>query len=245
MNKVTAIRIAGLGFGLAACALASAATETAPTISFNMTIGSTGASWSDSAGVIKAPDSTIWNYAGKAWTGNGTMAYIVQADPDPILGFDFSFFNDTGATQTFNVLVTLPVTPWAMGTTMGASIGASVTDTSGNGSAMLSSSGGTPVFRAYTDWVPAATAAMSLFDSPFALPVGITGGTSIDSDVAGLPVGLPGPMSVTTNIAIELTFDLTAGDRASFTGAFVVEYVPTPAGALAFLGLGFLGRRRR
>lgn len=243
--KMTAIRIAGLGFAAAACAFASAATDTAPMLSFNMTIGQTSASWTDAAGTIKTPDSTIWNYAGKAWTGNGSLAYIMQADPDPILGFDFSFYNDTGATQTFNVLVTLPVTPWAMGTLMGASIGASVTDTSGNGSAMMSSSGATPVFRAYTDYVPAAAAAMSLFDSPFALPVGIAGGTSIDSDMAGLPLGLPGPMSVTTNIAIELNFDLTAGDRASFTGAFIVEYVPTPAGALAFLGLGFLGRRRR
>lgn len=245
MNKVTAVRIAGLGFGIAMCAFANAATDTAPTISFNLSIGSSGASWADGAGILKAPDSTIWNYTGGMKTSNGGMSYVVQADPDPILGFDFSFFNDTGATQTFNVLVTLPVTPWAMGTTMGASIGASVTDTSGNGSALMSSSGGTPVFRAYTDWVPAASAAMSLFNSPFALPVGIAGGTSIDSDMAGLPLGLPGPMSVTTNIAIELTFDLTAGDRASFTGAFIVEYVPTPAGALAFLGLGFLGRRRR
>lgn len=246
MSMLSVTRVIGFGIGLAVTAAASAATSTAPTINFNMTIGSSSATWLDSTGLAKTPDSTIWNYSGQTWTDAGGLVYEVYADPDPILGFDFSFFNNTAATQTFNVVVTLPVTPWANGTLLGASIGASVTDTSGNGNAVLSAAGATPIFQGYTDWTGVGdSAVMSLFDAPFSLPVAITGGTSIDSDIAGLPVGLPGPMAVTTNIAIELNFDLTAGDRASFTGAFLVEYVPAPAGALAFVGLGFLGRRRR
>jgi len=238
MNTKTLIT--GSVSALVLCALAGAETETAPTIHFDMSIGGASSLWTDSFG-LAAEDSSLWYYAGGQSNSNGSLTYTLYADPDPILGFDFSFHNTTGSTQTFNVIVTLPVTAWANATMIGASIGASVTDANFDGSAFLSSVGGGDIFNGKIDgatWLP-------LFS---AVNVGVpfNGGTSTISDVDGLPgPSNPGPFGVTTDIAITLTFDLTAGDRASFTGVFIVEYVPAPAGALAFAGLGFLGRRRR
>lgn len=232
--------IVGCVATVALCTLAGADTVTSPTIQLDMTVGGMRNVWSDSFGVTSA-NSTLWNFDGKEKNSNGGMKYDIYADPDPILGFDFSFFNNTGITQTFNVIVTLPVGAWANGTNIGASIGASVTDADFSGNAVLSSVGGGSIFEGKIDgstWLP-------LFNN-VSVAAPFTGGTSTISDVDGLPgPSNGGPFSVTTDISVTLTFDLTAGDRASFTGVFIVEYVPAPAGALAFLGLGVVGRRRR
>jgi hypothetical protein len=238
MNKTSAF--IACATTLLAGSIACAESATSPTLFMDMSVNGMRNLWADSFGVTSA-NSSLWNFEGKEKNDNGGMTYAIYADPDPILGFDFSFFNNTGITQTFNVIVTLPVAPWANATNIGASIGASVTDADFSGNAALSSVGGGSVFKGDIDgttWLPLFTNIN--VTAPF------TGGTSTISDVDGLPgPANPGPFGVTTDISITLTFDLTAGDRASFTGVFIVEYVPAPASALAFLGLGILGRRRR
>jgi len=222
------------------CGTSIAETETAPTINFNMSIGFVSSVWSDSFGVA-AGNSSLWHYSGQQSNSAGTIGYAVYADPDPVLGFDFSFSNDTQFTQTFNVFMTLPVTAWPGATTIGASIGASVTDANFDGIGMLSSVAGGPIFDGTIDGVSWLAL---LHDVNLDVPE--AGGTSTIDDVDGLPgPSNEGPVAVNEYISISLTFDLSAGDHASFSGVFIVEYIPAPAGALAFLGLGLVGRRRR
>jgi len=221
---------------------AGAATETAPAMQFSMSIGSNQSSWTDVFGA--SAGGTLWSYNSSHLMQGGGMHYALEVDPDPILGFDFSFFNDTLQTQTFFVMVSLPVTPFAGATKIGASIGGSVTDANFDGIGNLKTTAGqSSIFKGWIDgaeW-------MTLFDAPYDVFVPYTGATEIlGPDVDGLPgPSIDGPGLVSNSMSVTLMFDLSAGDRASFTGVFIVEYVPTPAGALALLGLGLLRRRRR
>ena len=233
-------RSLGLAAVLVASSAAMASTETAPSLSFDLKVGSTSASWSDNFGGAVA-DSKFFSYAGSKNTSKGSFEYSIMADPDPVLGFDFSFWNTSDETQVFSVLVTLPVVPWANATTMGASIGGSVTDANGDGIGTLSSVGTDSVFTGWIDgalWMPLLKAIS--VDVPF------TGGTSIISDVDGLPgPSKPGPFGVANTMSIALEFQLTPGDRASFTGVFIVEYIPAPSALVVLAGGMVIGRRRR
>lgn len=224
----------------AVCSIASGASETAPVIGFDMSIGQHTSSWQDAFGTAIA-DSTLWSYGGSMSNAGGSLEYSLYADPDPVLGFDFSFWNTSEETQAFSVVVTLPVAVWANATTIGASIGGSVTDANSDGDALLSSISNGPVFNGLIDgaaWLP-------LFEG-ISVTAPYAGGTTIISDVDGLPgPSKPGPLGVDFTISITLDFNLTPGDRASFTGVFIVEYVPAPSAALLLVGGALLGRRRR
>lgn len=220
--------------------IAAAETTTAPTIFFDMSIGQTQISWTDSFGVAQA-NSSLWGYTGQRSSSAGGLTYSVVADPDPVLGFDFTFSNDTDTTQSFNVVMTLPVTPWPGETKIGALIGGSVTDANANGHAVLSSVNNSSIFTGSIDgatWLPLM--------SDVLVEVPNAGGTSFITDIDGLPGPTKtGPTVVDSHLTIELNFQLTAGDEASFSGMFIVEYVPAPAGTLLLFGAGFIGRRRR
>lgn len=235
------IRITGAALTAIFVSAASAETATAPNLGFTMSVGNTTSTWQDSFGV--SPDATLWSYSGEHSNSNGSVSYSVSANPDPILGFDFSFENLTATTQDFFVLLTLPVTPWNGTTLIGASIGGSVTDANNDGIGTLSTIG-VPVFDGLID----GSSWLTLFDSPFTASVPFSGGTEIvGPDTDGLPgPSNPGPGTVNSTISVVLNFSLTGGDRAAFTGVFIVEYstIPAPAGALVLLGLAGTRRRR-
>lgn len=231
-----ATSIAALSF----CAFAGAETDTAPVISFQMTVGGATSSWQDGVGT-NTGDNTLWHYEGSHFSNGGKLQYTLFADPDPILGFDFTVTNDTDETQEFKLFTSMFVPTWKLGSAIGASVGASVTDSNNSGFASLTSVDLAPIFEGQIDgnnWLPLFAATDVSVEAP--------GETSVLSDIDGLPgPSNPGPNVVFSEVAISLKFELSGGDSASFSGVFIVEYVPSPTGALAFIGLAMLGRRRR
>lgn len=139
-------------------------------------------------------------------------------------------------TQTFSFTVTLPVGVVYPSTIIGGSVAGGIT-ADGNGGT-LSGVGGGDIWTALIDGAPVATLLGG------SVSVGAFESGSLGPAAFGQPIpNQPGP-ALNGSIAINLTFELTPGDSASFTSVFVV--VPGPAG-LALLGVAgcIAGRRRR
>jgi hypothetical protein len=147
--------------------------------------------------------------------------------------------NNSASTQTFSVLMSLG-TSIAGPTTTNGNVAATISNTGFTGTQILGTAGSSSVYSGFIDLndpmvdLPAAT----LWDPGYSLEQ--TGfGTNSDGDSFS---GLPGD-EVTSNIALLLTFTLTAGASATVTGFFQV--IPGPASIALFGLLGLGGRRRR
>ncbi len=180
---------------------------------------------------------------------DGRVDYRVDVLPSPtsVLGFSFDITNTTGGTQIYTLTSSIAIGAMNDGCLLGASIGGSVTDANFDGSATLSSAFGNSLFWGGIDFgSPAATQLATLINAPFAISAPFIGGTA---SVGPASIGLPGPSVEGAAFAagyqsIALRFALSSGDRASFTGVFVLAPVPAPA-VLATFGLGGVLMRRR
>jgi hypothetical protein len=159
------------------------------------------------------------------------LEYRVTVFPEnfSVLGFSFDITNTSNTTQIYTLTSAIAVDAMPAGCLLGASIGGSVTDANFDGSASLTSAFGNPLFWGGLD-----------FAAPFA------GGTA---SVGPESIGLPGPSAPGAAFgagyqSIALRFALSAGDRASFSGVFVLQPVPAPA-ALAMFAIAGLGTNRR
>lgn len=219
---------------------ASADSATAPEMKFEMSVGGSMSTWTDSWGI--SAGGPYWAYNSSYSLPGASVNYNLLVDPDPILGFDFGFLNDTGEDQVFNIVVSLPVAPFAGATKIGGSIGGSITDLNEDGYASLASVGSDAIYQATID----GATWLTLFDAPYLSEVNEVGATiDLGPDADGLPGPTKdGPVVVNDLISIELTFALSAGDFANFNGIFIVQYVPAPAGALLLLGVSAFRRRR-
>jgi hypothetical protein len=194
--------------------------------------------------------------------GNGTYQYVgglsgtewsfgwdclVRPNTPGFMGGGGSFVdaaivvtNNSASTETFSVLMSLGTTVPGP-TTINGNVAATVVANAFGLNATLSAPSGGSVYAGFIDLndpnvdLPAAT----LFDDSYSLTA--TGFTPED-DADGFS-GLPGA-EVNSNIALLLTFTLTAGATATVSGFFQV--IPAPA-ALAIFGLLGVtsGRRRR
>ena len=198
------------------------------------------------SGTATIPNGLVWNLSSTApFTSNpdGTFEYIgtvgtstspwnfswdIIVNPDPLISATLGITNNTSITQHFDLLFTLPVgSPFASPALKSGSLGATFQDLNLSGSATLSN----------ISWSGRidGTDAMSLFSGDFTC-----GGAGCNGNI--LPVS-DGPLSstgVNTNIGLHLAFDLTPGDKATFTTFFDVTPVPLPA-AFWLLGSGLLG----
>jgi hypothetical protein len=169
----------------------------------------------------------------------------VYGNVDPFIGVSFDVVNNTGATQDYTFIFTIPIVAQTPATLTGGSTAIGVTDTSGNGDGVTlgtHSINGRPTYFSQIDLIDHE----SLDLAPLS-----AGAFLSNSDIAdfGVPIpSFPGP-AANSFIGIRYDFSLTAGDRAGVTGVFVVEAVPEPSSmvlfALASVGLGVIGRRRR
>jgi hypothetical protein len=181
---------------------------------------------------------------------NGRLDYRVDVLPSPtsVLGFSFDITNTTGATQVYTLTSGIAVGAMMDGCLLGASIGGSVTDANFDGSASLSSYFSNPLFWGGIDYsAPSQLQLATLINAPFTINAPFIGGTA---SVGPASIGLPGPSVEGAAFAagyqtIALRFALSAGDRASFSGVFVLQPIPAPAAFASFALSGLLVRRRR
>jgi hypothetical protein len=162
----------------------------------------------------------------------------LQFDPDPFVLNNILVTNTTTSTQIFSVTVGLP-TSFGAPNNISGTMTTSVIDGNASGNATIASVPGQPVYKGQIDFATVAT----MQNDPFALA---TAGSTASSASFGPTLNA---VPVTSNIGIQLTFSLTAGDSASILSRFDVNPVPEPSSAACiatmFVLTGTVSRRHR
>lgn len=207
---------------------------------------------------VEINGTTVWfdvpdgeHQGGTEWLYEGTyegpagwsMDWVCEVDTDPSIGLNFSFLNDTGATQVFTINAFLPIDAIVGPSVYGGSVSGTTTDSNFDGLGGVSTDAGGSLYTGFVD----NAAVMTLHDDPFSVSYPFAGGTeNIPSASSGLPGPTnPGPDNPDTNIGISIDYVLSDGDSIGITSFFQLEPIPAP-GAIALLGLaGLVGTRRR
>lgn len=245
-NKYVAIPAASL-IGLFLTSAVVADLAEAPVINMSMS-GGHGSGWwgydfnTSNYGNVDG-NGNIFNYVGETFWNECDVSWWHELEVDPGLGFGFNVTNNLSVTETFTLSTEVLVPGWNNGTLLGASISGSLTDTNFNGDAQLSGSQD-GLLSAYLD----ETQQLLLGQDVSANVDIIAGSTAFGPYMAGLGTSGPfldGPLSTDGLLRIDISFTLSPGDTVTFTGAYVVAYVPGPGGLLIFAGLLATKRRRR
>ena len=147
--------------------------------------------------------------------------------------------NNSASTQTFSVLMSLGTTIVGP-TSINGNVAATVVANAFGVDGVLSAASGSSVYAGFIDLndpnvdVPVAT----LMDDSYSL---VSSGFTPANDAEAFAGGVGG--DVNANIALLLTFTLTAGATATVSGFFQV--IPAPAAIALFGLLGVSPRRRR
>ncbi len=184
--------------------------------------------------VMSNPDGKSTNLAGEHVSAIWDYSWMIVANPDPFIDAVLTFTNLTSTTQTFNVSLNLPVAPpFSPGFKTG-DLAFDFNDANADGSASVTN----------VDWT-------GLIDGSAAMSI-LSGGASCGGVGCSFALGpivngpLLHPAGVSSTLGILLSFELSAGDTATFDTRFEVLPVPLPAAAWLFgSALGLLGWLRR
>ncbi len=186
----------------------------------------------------------VGQHVGSSWT----LSWDAIADEDPFVNGNFTILNSSAITQTYTFTVTLPITPpVAPVSSIGGSIGVTVTDANGDGVGSVGlAAGSSYIYTALND----GTTTLQLLGAGLVpLSVPFAGGSATVSRALGLPGATIASIAANGTISITHTFTLTAGDSIGLTSFYQVNPVPEPGTLALFsagaLGLAALGRRRR
>jgi hypothetical protein len=180
----------------------------------------------------------IASYEADGITLTGLSGFLKE---DPFVTSVVGLINPMPFAQTYTIIVSLPISPFAYNATIASSVGVTVTDSA---SGLVTASSVTPV-GIYAGTVNGVTA-LTLMPDPTTVSCGpaSVGCSATASDNLGLPL-LPAGPGVATTIGITLKFTLSAFDQIGITSRF--EILPEPTTA-ALLGLGLvslvIARRR-
>lgn len=148
--------------------------------------------------------------------------------------------NNDVVNQNFSLLMTLPTGLLGAMFEQGSVVG-TVTDLTQDDATVFAPAGS----RIYTPMIDGSAEVPGfLMTDPFSQAAG---GAFQSASVGPADFGIvPISQTVDASIGILLSFDLTAGDSASFTSIFEITPVPAPAGLPVLAALGLMaGRRRR
>ena len=218
-----------LGTALLATSTAGyAATIAPPNFSMAVTMAGGLTSLSGSMLGMTTTDGSTFTTAGtRTLPGMWQYDWGLSVKPDPVIAGTFSITNMTAATETFNISLNLPVGTAFSPAQQSGSLGLTLTDANNDGQALLN----TQTWTGLIDTAPA----LRLFTTDPLMCLGL-GGSGCSATIA--PVS-SGPSIYAAGIAstmgINLSFDLSAGDKVSFTSNYSVAPVPVPAAAWMFV----------
>ncbi|MDA1008288.1 MAG: hypothetical protein O2800_04705 [Planctomycetota bacterium] len=178
-----------------------------------------------------------WVFEGDCVGSTWGQSYEVSAIVDPRLDFNFIWTNTSSAMQSYTFHFSLSdIDNWDGPVAFDGALSAVLNDLNGNG-ASLSNFGGASLYAGQVD----GTQLLSLFNAPFAYSAAAGGSTAIGPE-SGSGSGLGGYAS---ELGVQLSFTLSAGDSVSFTGHWNVVPVPAPSALALCAAVGLFGRRRR
>jgi hypothetical protein len=193
---------------------------------------------------VTNPDgSKTWTLSAPFTTDSSIFTitnWTAQLATDPFVTNNFLMTNTGGSAQTFIATVVLPISAFNYNQIVNSSVGLTVTDSNGDGSASAKTVSGIAIYTGTINGV----GALPLLPDPSSVIVSTAGfSNTISANFASGPAG-PGSA---TSIGIMLEFTLSPGDSAGLTSRF--EIVPEPTTGLlltsGLIGLAALGSRRR
>jgi hypothetical protein len=213
-----------------------------PAVTVSMQVGENTPSLLAPVGVATS-DPNQFTFDGQQVAAGWTLGWNMTVDVDPFVTSNFSVLNNTAVNQIYTVIVTLPVAAIGPSTLVGGSVQGGITSNSSPGT--LSTFAPTAMYTALIDGV--AVPGGALYTNPTSVSSGAFLSNTLGAAAFGTPIpSLAGP-AVAGSIGIQLKFQLTPGDQASFTSVFVVEPVPEPATLVmlsgGLVGLATFGRR--
>ena len=228
----------------AVVALGAVSAALAQPRNMNLTINTAdGSSWNwQNAGqpgnwIQDSTNPNQWSISGNVSRPSYDFGFNLTLDPDPFIANSFTITNPSAITQTYTVVVTLPIAPVVPfpSQTLGG-VSGTLVDFNGSGDAQIATAGpGTAIYTAlidgadYQQLLPHSFS----FNTPSFLP------DPFGPSVFGPLSGQPGAF---LSIGIRNTFTLSPGDSVGLTSTFLL--VPTP-GAMGLLALGGLVATRR
>lgn len=224
--------------------LLCASTASAGLFPFEVTLWANGQQVYQGTSHGQPSEGTSYAFEGASSSNGWSLSWDIEADPDPFIIANTAITNTTTVTQSFQLMLTLPIFPQITPSSLiGGSVQGGITADGDGGT--LSSLAGTPIYQAMIDGAIIGGSAALLND-----PSSVTAGAFLSNSFAPEAFGdvpmIPsasGP-AVLNSIGILLSFSLTAGDQATFSSVFVAE-IPSPAPLAVFGVAGLVAARRR
>ncbi|MBI1194976.1 MAG: hypothetical protein GC138_03925 [Gammaproteobacteria bacterium] len=219
-------RLTGLAL-IAITSCAHAATTTPPDFAMNVAMGSSVNALSGGVLALTTTDNSTYSTTGvQSLPGTWQYDWNLSVTTDPTISGLFSITNLTASTQHFDVSLYLPVASGFSPALQSGSVGLTLTDTNSDGQAQLDT-------QSWTGLID-ASAAMSLFTTDPLMCFGF-GGTGCSASIAPVSSGpLNYAIGIQNSMAIDLAFNLSAGDTVSVTTHYSVSPVPVPAAVWLF-----------